>query len=254
MARHVLALLLLASNTLLVVPQAVQNCSESDLPRDCHDLLDAGNTNNGVYTIYLNKRYGVRVWCDMETDGGGWTVFQKRVNGSTDFYRTWDEYSLGFGRLDHEFWLGNQYLHYLTSSDWYMLRVDIEDFDNNTRYSHYNIFSVGSAEGQYRAYVAGYTGDSGDDMSLCSGYRFSAKDRDYDANSGFDCAKGYRGGWWYAACHRANLNGLYLRGHTTSYANGVVTFSFRGFYYSLKTTKMMVRRGWRPPQSQALSP
>lgn len=28
----------------------------------------------------------------METDGGGWTVLQKRFEGSVDFHRTWQEY------------------------------------------------------------------------------------------------------------------------------------------------------------------
>lgn len=28
------------------------------------------------------------------------------MNGKTDFYRTWSEYSVGFGNLSEEFWLG----------------------------------------------------------------------------------------------------------------------------------------------------
>lgn len=28
------------------------------------------------------------------------------MDGKTDFYRTWSEYSVGFGNLSEEFWLG----------------------------------------------------------------------------------------------------------------------------------------------------
>lgn len=34
-------------------------------------------------------------------------VFQRRKDGSTDFYRGWTDYENGFGDLENEFWLGN---------------------------------------------------------------------------------------------------------------------------------------------------
>ena len=71
--------------------------------------------------------------------------------------------------------------------------------------------------------------------------RFSAKDVDQDVDRGF-CAEQYKGGWWYAACHIANPNGLYLRGNHTSYADGVNWLAFRGFHYSLKTISLKIRK------------
>ena len=49
----------------------------------------------------------MQVLCDMTTNGEGWTVFQRRLNGSVDFYRDWSSYKNGFGDLHGEFSLGN---------------------------------------------------------------------------------------------------------------------------------------------------
>ena len=33
-------------------------------------------------------------------------VFQRRMDGTVDFYRKWETYSRGFGNPEKEFWLG----------------------------------------------------------------------------------------------------------------------------------------------------
>jgi len=51
----------------------------------------------------------------------------------------------------------------------------------------------------------------------------------------------YKGGWWYTACHDSNLNGRYLRGPHTTYADGVNWEHWKGHYYSLKFTEMKIK-------------
>jgi ficolin len=61
----------------------------------------------------------------MTTDGGGWTVFQRRVNGTADFYRNWADYQAGFGNIE-EFWLGNDHLAAMTVQP-KTLRIDMKN-------------------------------------------------------------------------------------------------------------------------------
>ena len=89
------------------------------------------------------------VFCDQKTAGGGWTVFQKRRDGSVDFFRAWDDYKRGFGNLNGEFWLGLDKIYRLTVSGSCKLRVDLEDLHGNTAFAEYSSFAVTRERAKY---------------------------------------------------------------------------------------------------------
>ena len=77
----------------------------------------------------------------METDGGGWTVFQRRFNGELDFYRYWLEYKNGFGNITSEFYLGMDNIFYLSNQKVYSLRIDFEEWDEKQYFALYEAFA-----------------------------------------------------------------------------------------------------------------
>ena len=97
------------------------------------------------------------MFCDQTTAGGGWTVFQKRLDGSVDFYRGWDDYKRGFGNLNGEFWLGLDKIHRLTKER-SRLRVDLEDTTGKTAYAEYDFFGVASERSKYKLSLGTYSG------------------------------------------------------------------------------------------------
>ena len=179
----------------------------------------------------------------METDGGGWTVFQRRMDGTINFYRNWAEYVKGFGDLNGEFWLGLSKINRLTyggTTTSKSLRVDLADFDGNKRYASYTTFQVKDSSRKYQLNVAGYSGNAQDSLTYHNGMNFSTYDQDNDVYNG-NCASSYKGAWWYKSCHYSNLNGQYLSGVHSSYADGVTWYHWKGYYYSLKISEMKLR-------------
>uniref|UniRef100_A0A8C9I2Q0 Fibrinogen C-terminal domain-containing protein n=1 Tax=Piliocolobus tephrosceles TaxID=591936 RepID=A0A8C9I2Q0_9PRIM len=210
-------------------------------PRTCKDLLDRGHFLSGWHTIYLPDCRPLTVLCDMDTDGGGWTVFQRRVDGSVDFYRDWAAYKQGFGSRLGEFWLGNDNIHSLTARGTSELRVDLVDFEDNHQFAKYRSFKVADEEEKYNLVLGAFVeGSAGDSLTSHNNNSFSTKDQDNDLNTG-NCAVMYQGAWWYRTCHVSNLNGRYLRGAHDSFANGINWKSGKGYNYSYKVSEMKVR-------------
>ncbi|MCL4136638.1 UNVERIFIED_CONTAM: hypothetical protein GTU68_013281 [Idotea baltica] len=209
-----------------------------------------GDTESGVQTVYpfrgiWNKP--VPVFCDQTTDGGGWTVIQRRADlpQREDFFRGWLDYQLGFGNLTGEFWLGLDNIHALVSQTQMELRADLEDFDGEKGWAKYDLFHIQDSAGKYRLKIGHYQGDAGDHLSYNNNAQFTTKDSDHDSHSSYNCAKRQKGAWWYWSCSSSNLNGFQHRGSyerdSSSWYDGIFWDEFRGWDYSLKSTQMSVR-------------
>ena len=135
-----------------------QFCHLLSLGKNCADLYKAGIKENGVYQIDPDGKGSFKVLCDMTTPGGGWTVFQRRLDGSVDFYRGWQDYKNGFGDLKGEFWLGLDQIHRLTTASKNKLRIDMEDTSGNTKYAEYDFFAVTSEQQKYQLSLGTYSG------------------------------------------------------------------------------------------------
>ncbi|XP_035221439.1 techylectin-like protein [Stegodyphus dumicola] len=224
-------------------------CTDSTKPQDCEDLLNEGYNASGVYRIWPRSRVmegkSLKVFCDMDTDGGGWTIIQRRGNflrPKDYFYQDWDSYKKGFGNIERDFWLGNDNIFALSSQKIYSLRIDLTDVEGNTSYALYDEFWIDDEAHNYTLHVNGYSGDAGDSLHLAhNNHQFSTKDRDNDGLINNTCAQLYKGGWWYNACHASNLNGLYLRGKHESYVDGVVWYTWKGDHESMDTVEMKLR-------------
>nr|XP_061833207.1 fibrinogen-like protein 1 isoform X2 [Nerophis lumbriciformis] len=226
-----------------------------NLYRDCSEAFSEGNVASGLYVIRPDgSPTALSVYCDMN-DGGGWTIFQRRRDGKENFDRAWVEYKHGFGDLhspDGEFWLGNDALHYLSSQGKYDLRINMEDFDGKTRFAEYKNFKVDSEKDQYQLHLGDYSGNAGDALadvhtsqrpapgSGLTKVKFST----YDQQPGGDakCVRHSKSGWWFSRCDSGNLNGHYYKGPYQALTDdGVVWYTWHGWWYSIKSVVMMMR-------------
>ena len=192
----------------------------------------------------------------METDGGGWTVFQRRQDGSEKFFRTWPEYVAGFGDLNGEFWLGLEAIHRLAPTQLdrsvTTLQVNLQDSQGNPGNATFKTFGLLNSNHRYELTVASYSGgNAGDSLTQHSGSPFFTGDRDvghpaYNA----DCANRARGAWWFLTTETqvdvcswfsSHLNGLYtpVNGNQRS---GIQWRSFTGGFEALSFSEMKLRR------------
>ena len=221
----------------------------------CLELLANGYHQSGVYNITPIPGHSKTVYCDQNTNGGGWIVLMRNKYGNITFDQTWDKYKNGFGFLHYDFWLGNDFLHQMTTTYKHVrgkamdLYIKLIDQANKSFYAKYSTFVVKSEEDKYYLQsVGGYSGTAGDSLYYSNVEHFTTKDRDND-NSQLNCAKVSErgaatfGGWWYYKCYRACLTKTFSVYDTVrkSYLPAPQWYGIGSSYSYLKGAEMMIR-------------
>jgi len=176
---------------------------------------------------------GFKAACDQTTAGGGWTIFQRRVDGAISFWnRTWSDYVEGFGDTQTSYWLGLDRLHALIDKETkanrkVILRIDLygdlcatpekcSGLPNGFWFGEWH-FKVAGADDNYRltlskALSGNLTEHTDYDIFfyMNNGQAFSTLDNDHDMDRKVNCAQ-FRdfGGWWHRDCTQTALNGRY---------------------------------------------
>uniref|UniRef100_A0A6B0V7T5 Putative ixoderin b5 n=1 Tax=Ixodes ricinus TaxID=34613 RepID=A0A6B0V7T5_IXORI len=231
-------------------------------PRKTYMLFDPCNTNKpGNRTISCsqikmrersskNKEYEIyplssplNATCDMESDGGGWTVIQRRTskeNREDLFEKNLKDYERGFETNGGGFWIGNEILHALTSfpNNQQALRIELTRTGaKKPIVVLYHKFHVGSKNEGYKLTINDYQGPEGTDydaLSYHNGEKFTIKEGTKDIRDD-SCSSRLSGGWWFKKCNKSNLNGRKFARESTLRALGI-TWHIGGKSESYKYT------------------
>ena len=214
--------------------------------RDCLDWKNLGYTKDGYYYIQP-VRERRQVFCDMTTDGGGWTVIQRRLDGSENFNRNWEDYKQGFGNAEGEYWIGNDFIHELTkdTENNTLVRLDTHSFDNVHDYTVHQGFYIENEANKYRLHTGVSMGiyssvEIVNDWNHHDGKYFTTKDYDNDVYSG-NCASELGSGWWFLSCFSVNMNGKYHDNGICQYGHGISWLS-REHTKSMKFASISIKR------------
>ena len=179
----------------------------------CLELFNSGYTKSGKYDVKPFLNTSKTVYCDQDTEGGGWTVFLRNAHGLVTFDKNWTEYKNGFGNVKSNFWLGNEFMYSVTKlcnshvSKPIELYVMVTGENDQSYYAMYKNFAILSENTSYTLQISHYlNGTMGDALAYHNNTKFSTKDKDNDEGIDYDCAKvngGY--GWWYKYCFWAAL-------------------------------------------------
>ncbi|XP_078000606.1 ficolin-1-A-like [Glandiceps talaboti] len=240
----------------ILLQRALENSVLASLkiPGSCVEIWSMGAVNSGVHGIKTVSTGNFIVYCDFDTLGGGWITLQRRYDGKTDFNRTFQQYEVGFGNVEEEYWIGNRFISALTLTlGTTQLLIELTDWDSISGYVLYEDFYIESVTDNFQLASPLTKVDSNitvhpsapDPLEIHVIEAFAT----YKDPTAPSCAAEYYGGWWFIAasgydCAYSNLNGKYLHlneGERSSRTNGIFWSSWHNNTYSFKETQMKVR-------------
>lgn len=197
-----------------------------------------GMSSSGAFTV-MDFGYIKGVYCDCRNNDD-WIVFQRRMDGTVNFYRNWTDYKNGFGEVTGEFWLGLEAISNLTSDGPYKLRIDLGTADEEA-YAEYSTFHVGNESTRYTLTIGGYHGNAGDSFLYHNGSHFSTAYPELEIPN-HQCSRYYKGAWWFYDCYRSHLNGPWFRNRTVRPDFGIIWKSWKGWNNTLERAEMKIAR------------
>ena len=219
-------------------------------PKDCYDLkcYNVSTAKDGPHTIYPGTPDlpSLPVSCDQETDGGGWIMYLRRLDGTVNFTKNWEAYKRGFGQNGNsttELWLGNENVYQVLQSYGTTeceLRIEVDAWDEKQRWLVATNFRMKNESSQYTLDwddVIGPYPDLYTDWNYHKLLDFRTIDSENQACVGL--AGKWNGGWWYGDCTQVFLTGQYFHEETETYKS-IMTWSFKK-KLSLKRARMMLR-------------